>query len=63
MREKKDLLDLEHAYIEQKRAYKQSYDQERRDMMVSLFTRVAAAYKAERIKHLIDSESVETVFD
>lgn len=63
MRERKDLLDLKRAFIEQKQAYKQSYDQERRDMMISLFTRVAAAYKAERIKHLIDSESVETVFD
>ena len=61
--ERRDLIDLWHAYMKQKEAYKRSYDVERKITLVSLFTRVAAAYKAERFKDMLRKEQVETIYD
>ena len=63
MSERKELLDLKYAYNEQKRSYKHSYDLERKHVLVSLFTRTIAAYKAERIKDMLAKEQVETMYD
>lgn len=63
MQERKDLKDLKQAYNEQKRAYLQSYDLERKHALICLFTRVGAAYKQEKLKDMLAREEVETVFD
>jgi len=63
MSERKDALDLWYAYNKQKEAYKRSYDVERKQVLISLFTRVAAAYKAERFKDMLHKEQVETIYD